>query len=611
MNFARLIEERGTDPATRERVFIRYRDEDEQIDNLTYAEFYQRASQYGKMIQGMRREKRIGGRFHVGVYLENVPEFLYILGGCAFSGATLVGINNAQVGEKLAIDINKMDIDVLFADAARHKTGETFIERVMEAKERYGFARVAERDILLLSDRHSEPPPGMRTVSATLEADGTGRCPHGSFDENATGVIIFTSGTTGAPKGIEVSWKKLIDVAVSISALLNYTQNDVGYICMPLNHSNSLYLNLMPAMWSGAQIGLRRRFSAGRFIPDLEEYQATVWNCVGDPVQYVLNVVGDRDYSHLPLRIVISTGTTPDNRERFSRIFGLEEFKEVYGSTEVGAITAVAPDSPRASVGQLLRGVKVVREDDPGRECELAVVEGERVRNFAGAVGEIVVCQESLGSSRFTGYYNMPTESAKRVDSKNYFHMGDLGAMMEVEGTRELIFLGRTGDWIRSKGENWAALDVEKIIAKYEGISLAAVIGVPQAEGREDDPMFILETGDPAGFDPQGFYQWCVGELPRYTLPRFIRAVKRLPQTDTVKTQKMYLKREFFRRTPQMDCDPHDVLVEIVNGTAEGVTTADFCREIARYQDPTAQDRLIIFSGWGDLFSQSGGGDHR
>jgi acyl-CoA synthetase (AMP-forming)/AMP-acid ligase II len=231
-------------------------------------------------------------------------------------------------------------------------------------------------------------------------------------------------------------------------------------------------------------------------------------------------------------------------------------------------------------------------------------VEGGRIKNFEKAVGEIVVSQDSLGPSKFTGYYNMPEESARRVDSNNYFHMGDLGAIMEIKGTKYLIFLGRTGDWIRSKGENWAAIDAENVVAKYEGITLVAVIGVPQASGREDDPMFIVETTNPAKFDVQAFYGWCVEELPRYMLPRFIRIVQALPQTDTIKTQKMLLRGEFFMRTPQMDSNPNDELFEIVEGKAKRFLTKDYQKEIAKYKDPTAQDRLAIFTGNTELFER-------
>ena len=105
--------------------------------------------------------------------------------------------------------------------------------------------------------------------------------------------MIFTSGTTGAPKGIEVSWRKLYDVGVVSTSILNYGPDDVGYICMPLNHSNSLYLNLMPALLNGARVLLRRRFSASRFLPDIEISGATIWNSVGDPVSYVLSTEND------------------------------------------------------------------------------------------------------------------------------------------------------------------------------------------------------------------------------------------------------------------------------------------------------------------------------
>jgi len=111
--------------------------------------------------------------------------------------------------------------------------------------------------------------------------------------------------------------------------MLKYTENDVGYVCMPLNHSHSLDLNLMPALLNGAKVLIRRRFSSTNFVKDIEEVGATIWNSVGDPVMYVVNVLGnDVDYSHLPLRVVISTGTNIQNRNVFSKIFDIDSFIE-------------------------------------------------------------------------------------------------------------------------------------------------------------------------------------------------------------------------------------------------------------------------------------------
>lgn len=600
MNFAQVLEMRGAEPTSGKRIFMMYRDDDENIHSITYAEFYRTSLLYGNMLRQMRDNKGVKPteRFHVGVYMQNTPEFLYLLGGCAFASGVLVGINNAQIGERLAVDINRMAVDVLFVDDAIHKNGGTFLEKVLEAREKYVFDKVDERDIVVVSDKHSKLPHGISTIGAKVDEyaeKASSFQPYG-FNEDATGLIIFTSGTTGAPKGIEVSWKKLVDVGINATRILNYTENDVGYVCMPLNHSNSVYLNIMPALLNGARIGLRRKFSATRFVKDLEDYRATVWNCVGDPVQYVLNVVGDRDHSHLPLRIVISTGTPPDNRDRFSGIFGLTEFKEVYGSTESGAITQITQDSPRYTVGRLLKDIKVVAEDDPDRECALAMVaENDRIVNFENAVGEIVVSQSSLGDSKFTGYYKMPEENMKRIDHNNCFHMGDLGAIVEgIGGAKYLIFLGRTGDWIRCKGENWVAIDVENIIARYEGISLAAVIGIPQSTGREDDAMYIIETAEPEEFDVKVFYEYCAKELPHYTLPRFIRVVRSLPQTDTLKTQRELLRREHFTRSPEKDATNEDLLFELTDGELRRFTAVDYYKELAKYRDPTARDRLVV-----------------
>ena len=119
----------------------------------------------------------------------------------------------------------------------------------------------------------------------------------------------------------------------------------------------------------------------------------------------------------------------------------------------------ITPDTPQYSVGKYLPGKEIrIFDENTGRECELAQMDEKgQIVNFEKAVGEIAVSQKSLGASAFTGYYNMPDESASKVDGNGYYHMGDLGAATEIGGDRYLIFLGRTGtDRLRSKGENFS-----------------------------------------------------------------------------------------------------------------------------------------------------------
>jgi acyl-CoA synthetase (AMP-forming)/AMP-acid ligase II len=245
-----------------------------------------------------------------------------------------------------------------------------------------------------------------------------------------------------------------------------------------------------------------------------------------------------------------------------------------------------------------------------GLECELARVdETGRILNLAAAAGEIVVSQESLAASAFTGYYKLPGENAKKIlslDGKDFYRMGDLGAVAEKDGARYLVFLGRTGDWIRFKGENWAPVDAEKVVGRYEGVTNAGIIGVPQAKGREDDPMYVIETADPGAFEVGPFYAYCRECLPHYMLPRFIRVVRSVPMTDTMKLRKSVLKGEFYFRAQESDKSTHDLIYVIEDGAPRRFLSADFQAELARFTDPTNRDTLQAYTKRTDLFGQGG-----
>jgi fatty-acyl-CoA synthase len=615
MNIADIIVHNGTDPAVQDRIFIQFRDDTEGLQSITYSDYYKQSLLYGNMLSSMKQSLRISGheRFHVGVFMQNIPEFFYLLGGCAFTNATLVGVNNAQVGEKLSFDINNIDMHVLFVDHADQPGTEgTFLDTALKAKEDFGFTSLTEDFIFVTENPQGGISGSIKTISQIMQESAhslTAFTPV-SLDPSRAAVIIFTSGTTGSPKGIEVTWQKLYDTGVNGTRILKYTKDDVGYVCMPVNHSNSLYLNIMPAMLNGSKILLRRRFSVRNFVKDIEESGATVWNCVGDPVQYVINhihsTIGTHaDFSELPLRTVISTGTNAPNRAIFTKMFGLTIFTEVYGSTEAGAITAVDSATPDYSVGRLLKDIRIISEST-GMACDLAQVDDTgKILNLDASAGEIVVSQRSLGASAFTGYYRLPEESAKKIlflNGEDFYRMGDLGAIVEHDGVKYLVFLGRTGDWIRFKGEKWTPVDAEKVIGKYEGITNAGIIGVPQSKGREDDPMYIIEVHDPATFGIKTFLSFCIDRLPHYMQPRFIRIVKSVPLTETMKLKKSVLKGEFYHRIPDMDGLDDDIIYLIENKQPRRFCSADYLCEIALFTDATNRDTLQAFTKRSDLF---------
>ncbi len=305
------------------------------------------------------------------------------------------------------------------------------------------------------------------------------------------------------------------------------------------------------------------------------------------------------------MRTVISTGTNAFNRAIFTKMFGLDIFTEVYGSTEAGAITAVDAATPEYSVGRLLKDIRIISERS-GMECDLARVDDTgKILNLDTSAGEIVVSQRSLGASAFTGYYRLPEESAKKIISfggDEFYRMGDLGAIVENDGVRYLVFLGRTGDWIRFKGENWTPVDAEKVISKYEGITNAGIIGVPQSKGREDDPMYIIEVQDPGTFEMKPFLSFCKERLPHYMQPRFIRIVKSVPLTETMKLKKSVLKGEFYYRTPDTDGLDDDIIYLIEDKRPRRFFSADYLAEMALFTDATNRDTLQAFTKRSDLF---------
>jgi fatty-acyl-CoA synthase len=354
---------------------------------------------------------------------------------------------------------------------------------------------------------------------------------------------------------------------------------------------------------------LRRRFSASNFVKDISDCGATVFNCVGDPVQYVLASIGpDADYSHLPLRVVISTGTNAANRAAFTRIFGLENFAEAYGSTEVGALALVSPHTPSYSVGTIVPGKNVrVLNEITGEMCAPALVTDDgSIKNFAEAVGELVVSQESLGASAFTGYYNLPEDSAARVDGRNLYHMGDLGAIEEKDGRRHVIFLGRTGtDRLRNKGENFSTTFVEEILSRRSDVRSCAVIGIPYVDSTENDnPIFVIETGDPGTFDVTGLLEFCRRELPAYAQPGFLRLVTELPRTSTHKLKKAVLVQEFIERTGKTDESREDVVYRVTDTKPELFTSRQYRELMNSCRDPAVRARFTAVTKRTDLFQR-------
>jgi fatty-acyl-CoA synthase len=483
--------------------------------------------------------------FHVGVLMENYPEFVFAFLGCALSGAVVVGINTTQRGAALARDINHCDCQILV-------TENKFLDEVMAIKD--GFHYVADNAILVNNDRDEDKtlPPGIASIEDKLAelaaqmGDAFREEPDVKVDPKDWMMVIFTSGSTGAPKGIMNSHQKLVDTAEMIVDVLQYSDKDVCYAAMPLFHSNSSVLALMPALTRGGKLSMPRRFTASGFLPHVRKFGVTMFNYVGKPLAYVLSTPERPDDADNPLRFATGNGASAEHQEEFQRRFGLDQLMELFGSTEGGATTMRLPEDPRGSVGAMPPELKILNEKM--EECPPAELdEGGKLLNYDEAVGEIINVE---GVGRFEEYYKNPEATAAKT-AGNMFHTGDLAyyRVLEKGGepTRFMYFVGRTDDWIRKDGENFLADPLEDMVMRFDDVFLCSVYGVPCAQGDEHVmAAIVLREGQP--FDPKRFYDFLANQpdMSDKWIPDYIRLMDALPQTDTVKTLRRPLKKEYF-----------------------------------------------------------------
>jgi fatty-acyl-CoA synthase len=321
--------------------------------------------------------------------------------------------------------------------------------------------------------------------------------------------------------------------------LLDIGPDDVGYICMPLFHSNAVMVGWAPSIVAGASVGLARRFSVSSWLPDVRRYGATWFNYTGKPLSYLVASPEQPDDGDNPLRVAFGNEGAPDVVEAFSRRFGVRVI-DAFGATEGGVAVNREDDMPAAALGRAGDAVKVVDED--GNEKPVALLDADgQLLNPEECVGEIV---NTAGSGPFEGYYN--NDEANAAATRNgWYWSGDLGYLDE---DRFLYFAGRTADWIRVDGENFPAGPIEAALVRHPDVVVAAVYGVPDVSAG-DQVMATVVVRDGASLAPDELGAWVDAQPdlgPKWR-PRYVRLAGDVPTTGTNKVLKRRLALEKFR----------------------------------------------------------------
>lgn len=538
----------------RNRVFFIFEDRE-----YTYKEVYEQSQRYAKFFLSQRKKLVDSGtlnknqRLAFGVYMENNPEFLFASFGAGLSNSILFAINSGFRGDTLAKVMDQAEISFLIINESTLKEVESIIGSVQV---------MGPENVYFTGDKKVFAATGFHSLveavdqAQHLDVSGNYRV---KVDNFSPVIVIYTSGTSGLPKGVPCTHIKLVGAGFVVQSAVHLNKNDRGYISMPLFHSNAWYIGILPQMIVGGSFVLKRRFSASAFEEDMLKYGVSFLNYVGQPLHYILDALerkyGSGDAVEAALarhpqnkfRKAYGNGATVTDRVKLKRYLGMEHIYEIYGSTEAVITTANRPGDPVDSVGQVDSSISILNEE--GRECEAGILDANgALVNYDKAVGEI--CRK-IGDNnlRFEGYFGNAGATNQKFRN-GWYHSGDLGHVRIVNGKRYMFFNGRTDDWIRKDGENFSAENVLNFAQNVPCVDCAIAYGAP-CEVSDEKVMITVQLKDGTDFNPDDVYQWFIqqqkeGGMDPKWMPDYIRVVDKFPVTDTQKIIVRPFKREHF-----------------------------------------------------------------
>ena len=493
--------------------------------HTTYAALNEGASR----VAGALVELGIAPGDHVALSCPNGPWFVLAYYGILKAGAVVVPLNILLKAREVAHHLKDSEAKAVLAFEG---TPELPIADIVRAACNEIGCRTL---VVMTADPAAESPVSQPATLAQLMQR---QAPH--FDTRRrrpddTAVILYTSGTTGHPKGAELTHENMLLNAIATHDMLAPAMQgglaqDVELITLPLFHSTAQTCQMNACLYGGIRMVLLPRFDPAAVLDTIAREKVGIW--IGVPTMYwcLLEHVAAGHMAAAPiaehLRVCVSGGAPMplEVLRRFETTFGVRVL-EGYGLSETSPVVAFnqlhRPSKP-GTVGFAIFGVDVRCVDDEGR----AVAAGER--------GEIVV----RGPNVMKGYYNRP-EATEEAMRHGWFHTGDIGV---IDQDGYLAVVDRKKDMILRGGFNVYPRELEEVLMTHPAVSLAAVIGVPDARLGEEVKAFVVKRPGTEATEEE-ILAWGREQFASYKYPRAVEFVPSLPMSATGKILKRELKR--------------------------------------------------------------------
>jgi len=476
--------------------------------SFSYLQFSERINRFCNALLAMNVEK--GDR--IALLLYNSNQYLEAYFAISRIGAIAVPLNYRLAAPELEYLLNDCGAESLILD-------EEFVPTVAKLRPRIPVKRGHYLGV------GNALPQWAKSLEAAA-AGHSSEAPRFSWDvgEEDAHVIMYTSGTTGLPKGAVLPHRKTFYNCLNADIFFELEPNNTMLIVIPLFHSAGLFITASSMYYRGGTVVLHRRFDPGRVMEDIQRYRVNKFLAITTMYNFILQQPNLEDYDISSLETCYIGGErVPPSLIQAYREHGLV-LRQVFGLTET-------------SILLWTKGQDVIRK--PGTvgkpvfhgEIRLVDPEGRDVR--IGEVGEIV----ARGPILMKGYWNSP-ELTNQTIRDGWLHTGDL-ARMDEEGCFYIV--DREKDMYISGGENVYPAEIEKIYAAHPKVFEVAVIGVPDEKWGQVGKVFIVPKKGVSMTEEEAI-RYCEDKLARYKIPRSCQFMDALPKTETGKIRKSALK---------------------------------------------------------------------
>lgn len=347
--------------------------------------------------------------------------------------------------------------------------------------------------------------------------------------------LMYTSGTTGSPKGVQVSASMLRACVLGALHVTEVRDGDVLYLWEPLFHIGGAQTMLLP-LYADVHLVFTPRFSASRFWSDVVRHNVTHIHYLGGVLQILLNLPVSEDEKHHQVRVAWGAGATEPLWAAAQERYGFA-VHECYGSTETSSIVTVNKNELSGGVGAPLPWfdleLHTTAEGTDRPLNQMPHAEGSTGQHIEPRRGEITV-RSSISGLITSGYLNRAEATEKSLRPDGWFRTGDLGSL-DPQG--RLHFHGRANDSVRVRGENVSAWQVEDVFSQHPAVDRCAVVGVEATVG-EQEMLLILTPVEDTEPDLQAVLAWGAEHLAKFQLPRFAKLIDEMPLTPSQRVVK-------------------------------------------------------------------------